>query len=208
MRIGIIGAGHVGGTLAQLLAKHGHEVMVANSRGPQTLHGLVDRISGEVSAGTAAEAAEFGDVVVTSVPFGRYPELPTGGLADKTVVDTTNYYPERDGHYPDLDQGSTTSSELVQAHLAGAHLVKAFNTMYWEHLRDYGRQSSAQFRYALPVSGDDDQAKRTVQDLVEQLGFEPVDTGTLADGGRRQQPGSPIYGADLSGDELRSRIRH
>jgi predicted dinucleotide-binding enzyme len=208
MRIGIIGAGHVGGTLAQLLAKHGHEVMVANSRGPQTLHGLVDRISGEVSAGTAAEAAEFGDVVVTSVPFGRYPELPTGGLVDKTVVDTTNYYPERDGHYPDLDQGSTTSSELVQAHLAGAHLVKAFNTMYWEHLRDYGRQSSAQFRYALPVSGDDDQAKRTVQDLVEQLGFEPVDTGTLADGGRRQQPGSPIYGADLSGDELRSRIRH
>ncbi|GAB2930137.1 NAD(P)-binding domain-containing protein [Micromonospora polyrhachis] len=207
MRIGIIGAGHVGGTLARLLAKHGHEILIANSRGPQTLVDLVDDLVGAGGrAVTAEEAAQGGDLVIVSVPFGRYAELPVAGTADKTVIDTTNYYPERDGHLPELDRDETTSSELVQAHLRDAYVIKTFNTMYWEHLRDFGRQSSAQFRYALPVSGDDERAKRTVFDLVELLGFDPVDVGMLATGGRRQQPGTPVYGADLTAAQLRDRL--
>ncbi|MGW0432276.1 NADPH-dependent F420 reductase [Micromonospora sp. NPDC003197] len=207
MRIGIIGAGHVGGTLARLLAKHGHEILIANSRGPQTLVDLVDDLVGAGGwAVTAEEAAYGGDLVIVSVPFGRYAELPVAGTAGKIVIDTSNYYPERDGHFPELDQDRTTSSELVQAHLRDARVVKTFNTMYWDHLRDFGRQSSAQFRYALPVSGDDDRTKRTVFDLIEQIGFDPVDAGTLASGGRRQQPGTPAYGADLTAAQLRDRM--
>jgi predicted dinucleotide-binding enzyme len=124
----------------------------------------------------------------------------------KTVIDTCNYYPERDGHFPELDQDRTTSSEMLQAHLRNAQVVKAFNTMRWDHLRDYGRQSSAMHRYALPVSGDNAGSKRQVLDLIEQIGFEPVDIGDLANGGRRQQPGSPIHGVDLTAEELRARL--
>ncbi|MBF9132775.1 NADPH-dependent F420 reductase [Plantactinospora sp. S1510] len=205
MRIGIVGSGHVGGTLARLFGKAGHEVAVANSRGPETLRGLVDELDGQVRAATVEEAARFGDVVVVAVPFGRYAGLPADPLSGKIVIDAGNYYPERDGHYPELDEDRTTSSELLQRHLGGARVVKAFNTMRWDHLREYGRQSSAMQRYGMPVSGDDVDAKRRVSDLIEQIGFEPVDAGGLADG-RRQQPGSPIYGADLTGGELHERL--
>lgn len=205
MRIGIVGGGRVGGTLARLFSKAGHEVTVANSRGPETLRGLADELGGQVHAATADEAARFGDMVVMSVPFGRYTELPVEPVAGKTVIDTGNYYPDRDGHYPELDQDRTTSSELLQRHLDGARVVKAFNTMRWDHLREYGRQSSAMQRYGIPVSGDDVGAKRRVADLIEQVGFEPVDAGSLAEG-RRQQPGSAVYLADLSGADLHSRL--
>jgi hypothetical protein len=206
MRIGIIGAGRIGATLARRFAAAGHDIAIANSRKPHTLRDLANELGDRVHPVLAEEAARSGDLVVVSVPFGRYTELPTEGLAGKTVIDTCNYYPERDGNYPELDQDRTTSSELIQDHLRGAHVVKAFNTMRWDHLRDYGRQSSAQRRYALPLSGDDVGAKRKVQDLIELLGFEPVDLGGLASGGRRQQPGSPVYLADLTGDELRARV--
>jgi len=205
VRIGILGGGRVGGTLARLFSKAGHDVTVANSRGPETLRGLTEELGGRVWAGTAEEAAGYGDVVVVSVPFGRYTELPVDPLAGKTVIDTGNYYPDRDGHYPELDQDRTTSSELLQRHLGGARVVKAFNTMRWDHLREYGRQSSAMRRYGMPVSGDDVGAKRRVSDLIEQVGFEPVDAGSLAEG-RRQQPGSPVYLADLDGEELHARL--
>ncbi|MFY1673510.1 NADPH-dependent F420 reductase [Plantactinospora sp. WMMB334] len=205
MRIGIVGTGHVGGTLARLFSRAGHEVAVANSRGPDTLRGFAEEVGDRVRPATAEEAARFGEVVVVSVPVGRYGQLPAAPMAGKTVIDTGNYYPERDGNDPDLDQDRTTSSELLQQHLPEASVVKAFNTMRWEHLGEYGRQSSAQRRYGIPVSGDDVDAKRRVFDLIEQVGFEPVDAGRLAEG-RRHQPGTPVYLADLSGAELHSRL--
>jgi hypothetical protein len=122
------------------------------------------------------------------------------------VVDCTNYFPERDGHIAELDEDRTTSTELVAAQLPGARVVKAFNTMSAEHVHDYRHCGGPELLYGIPVSGDDDQAKRAVMDLVEQLGFDPVDTGGLAYGGREQQPDSPIFLADLPADELRARL--
>ncbi len=206
MRIGIIGSGHIGGTLARLLAGDGHEVTVANSRAPETLSGLVDQLGERGRAGTPDEAAEFGDVVVVSIPFGRYTQLPAERLAGKVVVDTNNYYPQRDGHIAELDEGRTSSSELLARHLPGARVVKAFNTMYWERLRDQGRPAGGGERLAIPVAGDDAEAKRVVAGLIDGIGFDPVDTGGLADGGRRQQPGSPVYNAPLTGEQLRQRL--
>jgi predicted dinucleotide-binding enzyme len=202
MHIGIIGAGDVGSTLARRLAKGGHEIAIANSRGPETLKELVGELGHRAHAVPPSEAARFGDVVIVSVPFGRHDELPTAELRGKTVIDTSNYHPERDGNYPDLDQDRTTSSELVQDRLRGAHVVKSLNTMPADQLRDHARQSSAQLRYGMPLAGDDPQAKRAAADLVEQLGFEPVDAGDLATGGRKQQPGGPAHQAELPADEL------
>lgn len=206
MRIGIIGAGRVGGTLAQQLTRAGNEVAIANSRGPDTLRQVESRLGEHGRAVTAAQAAAFGDVVVVSIPFGRYTELPVAGAAGKTVVDASNYDPERDGHIAELDDDSTTSSELLQQHLAQAHVVKAFNAMRWDHLRDYGHTGGALTRYGIPISGDDPKAKRDVEDLVEQLGFEPVDAGDLAHGGRKHQPGTPLFTADLDASDLHARL--
>jgi 8-hydroxy-5-deazaflavin:NADPH oxidoreductase len=206
MRIGIIGAGHIGGTLAKLFVGAGHDVAVSNSRGPQTLQNLVSGLGDHAQAMTAQDAARYGDMVVVSVPFGRYLELPTDGLAGKVVIDTNNYYPARDGHFPELDSDRTTSSELLQAHLPGARVVKAFNAIYWETLRDLGRPSGDPHRIAIPISGNDEEAKRTVAALIDQIGFDAVDAGNLAEGGRKHQPGTPIYIAELGSGELRSRL--
>lgn len=205
MRIGIIGCGRIGGTLARHFSAADHEVAVSNSRDPASLAPLAEALPG-VHPATPAEAARFGQVVVVSIPFGRYRELSSAELAGKTVIDTTNYLPERDGHYLDLDAGRVTSSELIQRHLPAAHVVKAFNTMRWDHLRDYGHEAGALERYGIPVSGDDDGAKWTVLDLIEQIGFQPVDVGDLAHGGRRHQPGTPVFLADLTAGELRDRL--
>ncbi|ASW56875.1 NADPH-dependent F420 reductase [Plantactinospora sp. KBS50] len=185
MRIGVIGGGRIGGTLARHFAVAGHEVAVANSRDPGTLAAVTDGLDA-VHAVTVPAAATFGPVVVLSIPFGRYRELPPALLADRIVIDTTNYLPDRDGPMPELAGGRTGSSELLQRDLPDSRVVKAFNTMRWDHLRDYGHEAGALERYGMPVSGNDDRAKRTVLDLVEQLGFQPVDLGTCgtAAGGR------------------------
>ena len=206
MRIGIIGTGRIGGTLARHFVRLGHEVAVSNSRGPETLADFVAELGSTAHATTAAEAAAFGDLVVVSVPFGRYTELPTDGLDGKVVIDTNNYYPNRDGHFADLDDGRTTSSEMLQAHIPNARVVKAFNGINWEHLRDYGRPAIDPDRIGIPISGDDPQAKRVVGDLIDAIGFDPVDAGMLAAGGRKHQPGTPPYGADLKTPELRARL--
>jgi predicted dinucleotide-binding enzyme/predicted MFS family arabinose efflux permease len=206
MKIGIIGTGHIGGTLARAFVRAGHEVAISNSRAPATLDALADELGARARAVTAAEAAEFGDVVVVSVPFGRYRELPTESVDGKVVIDTNNYYPQRDGHFDQLDSDRTTSSELLQAHLPGACVVKAFNAIRWDHLRDGGRPAGDPERVGIPMSGDDVGAKRIVAELIEQIGFDPVDAGTLAAGGRKHQPGSPIYIADLRSRELRARL--
>jgi 8-hydroxy-5-deazaflavin:NADPH oxidoreductase len=206
MRIGIIGAGHIGGTLAGLFARAGHEVAVSNSRGPATLKDVVAGLGERARAMTADEAARFGDVVVVSVPFGRYRELPTDGVAGKVVMDTNNYYPRRDGQVEELDSDRTTSSELLQAHLSGARVVKAFNAIYWNSLRDRGRPSGDPRRIGIPISGDDEDAKRTVAGLIDQIGFDAVDAGTLAQGGRKHQAGGSVYGEELTTGELRARL--
>jgi hypothetical protein len=206
MRIGIIGAGHIGGTLARHFVAAGHDVAVSNSRGPDTLQAVVEELGPRGQALTAAEAARFGDVVVVSVPFGRNRELPTEGLAGKVVIDTNNYYPQRDGHFEELDTDRTTSSELLQAHLPGARVVKAFNAILWSRLRDDGRPAGDSERVGIPISGDDEDAKRTVAELIDQIGFDAVDAGTLAEGGRKHQPGSPAYTEGLHTGELRARL--
>ncbi len=205
MRIGIIGAGHIGGTLARLFTRAGHEVAVSNSRGPDTLRGLVAELGDRARAATPAEAARFGEVVVVAIPFGRYRELPADALAGKIVIDTNNYFPQRDGNIPELAAGRATSSELLQRHLSGARLVKAFNAIRWDHLRDLGRPAGAPDRIAIPIAGDDAEAKAVVGKLIDQLGFDPVDAGGLAEG-RRFQPGTPLFVTDLPAGEVRRRL--
>lgn len=202
MRIGIIGAGKIGGTLAKLLADAGHQVMVSNSRSPETLAQLITDIGHGALAGTPAEAAAFGDLVVVSVPFGRYRELPTEGFSGKTVIDTNNYYPNRDGQFSELDSDRTTVSELLQQHLSGSRVVKAFNGIGWERLRDAGRPVGALDRGGIPISGGDAQAKSVVAALIDEIGFDAVDAGSLATGGRRHQPGTAVYGKTLTASEI------
>jgi predicted dinucleotide-binding enzyme len=203
MRIGIVGSGHIGGTLARRFVEAGHEVAVSNSRGPETLSDVVADLGPAARALSAEEAERFGDVVVVSVPFGRYQEVPRDGVAGKVVIDTNNYYPERDGHYEELDSDRTTSSELLQQHLGDARVVKAFNAIVWSHLGNLGRPAGSPTRIALPISGDDADAKRVVAELIDELGFDAVDAGTLAAGGRKHQPGTASYTSDLPADELR-----
>ena len=206
MKIGIIGAGHIGATLARLFVGVDHQLAIANSRGPDTLEELVAELGKRAQATTAADAARFGDLDVVSVPFGRYREVVPDGFGGKVVIDTNNYYPQRDGHFEELDSDRITSSELLQQHLPDARVVKAFNAIYWEHLRDYGRLAGDPARIGIPISGDDEHAKRTVAELIDQIGFDAVDAGTLADGGRKHQPGSPVYAADLPTSELRASL--
>jgi predicted dinucleotide-binding enzyme len=206
MRIGIIGVGNIGGTLAGHFVRGGHEVAVSNSRGPDTLKDMVAELGQRARAMTAEDAAAFGDVVVVSVPFGRYRELPSDGFARKVVIDTNNYYPARDGRFDELDADRTISSELLQTHLSGSRVVKAFNAISWNSLRDLGRPSGDPRRIGIPISGDDQEAKRTVAELIDQIGFDPVDAGTLAEGGRKHQPGGIAYTGGLSTGELRARL--
>jgi 8-hydroxy-5-deazaflavin:NADPH oxidoreductase len=203
VRIGLIGAGKIGGTLARLFVAQGHEVAVSNSRGPETLSELVAEIGPAARAVTPAEAAEFGDVVVVSVPLGRYQEVPTAGMAGKPVIDTNNYYPQRDGHISPLDDDSTTSAELLAKHLPDAHVVKAFNQIRWTNLGADGKPAGTPGRTGIPIAGDDPEAKRVVMDLVDQIGFDAVDTGPLASG-RLFQPNTSLYVANVTAEKIRA----
>jgi predicted dinucleotide-binding enzyme len=202
MTIGLIGSGHIGAAVARLAVDRGHDVVLSNSRGPETLADLVAELGPQARAATAAEAAAAGDLVVVTIPFGRYLEVPVEPLAGKVVADTNNYYWERDGRYPDVDAETTTSSELLAAHLPDSHVVKAFNTIYFEDLLNAGLPAGTPGRRALPISGDDAAAKKAVADLIESFGFEVVDAGALAEG-RRFQRDKPAYGAKVGADELR-----
>ncbi len=201
MRIGFIGAGNIGGTLAERLAGAGHEVALSNSRGPETLSDLVAGIGERARAVTREEAAEFGEVVVVSTPLKAYRDVPAGPLAGKVVIDTNNYYPGRDGHFEQLDRDEATSSELLAEHLGDARVVKAFNAMVAANLRDLARSGDEQ-RVAIPIAGDDEAAKTTVAALIDEIGFDAVDMGQLS-AGRAFQPDTPPYGVPMSADDLR-----
>ena len=204
MNIGIIGAGHIGSALALRLGSLGHSVCIANSRGPETL-AEVARKTGAKPV-TVQEAARHGDLIVVTIPLKNIPQLPkdlfSGIAADVPVIDTSNYYPMlRDGQIPELETGDLTESEWVQQHL-GRPVVKVFNNIYADHLQNKGLPAGTPGRISLPVAGDDAAAKKKVMLLVEQLGFDAVDDGSLHESWR-QQPGTPCYGTDLPADKLR-----
>jgi predicted dinucleotide-binding enzyme len=206
MDIGVIGTGRIGSTLAGGFARAGHRVAIANSHGPQSLRELELELGDRCTATTPEDAVRRSDVVVLALPFGHFGDFPGSAADGKTVIDATNYDPRRDGHFPHLDDGTETSSELIQHWLDHAHVVKAFNAMRWDHLRDYGHEGGATHRYGIAVSGDAGPAKRQVFDLIEELGYEPVDAGNLAEGGRKHQPGTDVFLADLWAEDLRSRV--
>ena len=197
MDIGIIGSGNIGANAARLFAQAGHDLAVSNSRGPESLEPLVDEIGSNARAATTAEAAGFGEVVLVAIPFFARDTLPAKELNGKIVIDATNYYPGRDG---EIDFDGLTSSELLARSIPGARFVKAFSTMYYETLANEGRPRSED-RLVLFISGDDEEAKAAVSGLIEEIGFAPVDTGSLKDGGRKQQPGSPIYNEPMAANE-------
>jgi 8-hydroxy-5-deazaflavin:NADPH oxidoreductase len=206
MRIGVIGGGHIGATAAGLFVAAGHDVAIARARGPEGLAGLVEELGERARAATVEDAAAFGELALVAIPFGRFRELPAAPLAGRIVIDAMNYYPNRDGHIDELDRDATTSSELLAAHLPGARVVKAFNTMNWQVLRDRGARERGDERLAVFVAGDDREAKDRVFQLIEEVWFAPVDTGGLGDGGRRQQPGSPIYGEPITAGEAKEAL--
>lgn len=200
MKIGILGAGHIGQALARLLAQAGHDVGLSNSRGPETLRDLTERLSHGIKAFSNEDAARFGDLVIETVPFGRYAELPTVQLTGKIVIDTANYYPQRDGP---VDLGGLSESAFMASHLGGARVVKAFNTIHAAHLETQGDVGKPlDERRAIPVASDDAEAKAVVSKLIEAIGFAPVDNGDL-EHSRSQQPGTPVYGQDLTAREAR-----
>lgn len=205
MRIGLIGSGRIGGTLARLAVDHGHEVILSNSRGPESLAELAAALGSRATAGTVADAAVGGDLVVITVPLHVYATVPADLLYGKTVIDTNNYYPERDGHFTELDDGSTTSSELLADHLEGSFVVKAFNTIYFEDLATQGMPSGSPNRRALPIAGDDANAKASVASLIDGFGFDVVDVGPLASG-RLFQPGTPAYNVRMNAEQLRAAL--
>ncbi len=200
MRIGIIGAGNIGATLAQLLVNVGHEVTISNSRGPDTLRDLLRTLGSNAHAATVAEAAAFGDGVIEAIPFGRYRDLPADHLAGKIVVTASNYYPQRDGM---IDVGGRAQSELIAAQLPGARVVKAFNTIWSEHLKRQGDPTKPlDERRVIFLAGDDADAK-VVAGLITEIGFGPLDVGSLHDS-TKQEPDTPIYNRDFTVAEARA----
>jgi predicted dinucleotide-binding enzyme len=192
--VGLIGSGHIGGTVARLAVAAGYDVVLSNSRGPQTLKDLVEELGPGARAATPAEAAAAGDLVVVSIPLRAYRDVPVEPLAGKVVGDTNNYYWQRDGHIAALDDGSTTSSELLQEHLPPARVVKVFNNIFFKHLASLARPVGAPDRSALPIAGDDADAKAAVAAFLDAIGFDSVDAGALGAGGRLFQPDTPAYG--------------
>jgi predicted dinucleotide-binding enzyme len=192
--LGLIGSGNIGSTVARLAAAAGWSVVLSNSRSPSTLDDLVSEIGPLARAATPAEAAAAGDLVLVSIPVRAIPAVPAAPLAGKVVMDTDNYYPQRDGQIPELDDDSHTVNELLADHLGTAHVVKVFNNIHFRHLAALARPAGAADRSALAVAGDDAQAKAAVMAFVEQIGYDAVDAGPLAEGGRRFQTGSRGYG--------------
>jgi 8-hydroxy-5-deazaflavin:NADPH oxidoreductase len=200
--IGIIGAGHIGSQVARLAVASGYNVVISNSRGPETLTALVAELGPHARAATALEAAEAGDIIGVSIPLKNYRMVPVEPLAGKIVIDTNNYYPGRDGHIPELDNESTTTAELLAAHLPASRVVKAFNHIHAAELTTHGQPAGTRGRRALAIAGDDDGAKAVVTHLLDQFGFDTVDAGPLKEGWRIQRD-TPGYGPRRNAEELR-----
>jgi predicted dinucleotide-binding enzyme len=205
MKIGVIGAGNIGTALIKRFTAVGHEVSVANSRGPASLEELA-RSTG-AHAVKVDEAANEAEVVVVTIPLHRVPELPAGFLQGAAkgaaVIDTSNYYPQRDGRIDEIVNGMPESRWVCEQ--IGHQVIKVFNTIYAQHLLELGRPKATPGRIALPVAGDDEAAKAVVMQLVDEIGFDPVDAGSLEESWR-QQPGSPVYAKDLDAKATRAAL--
>ncbi|MGN6131005.1 MAG: NADPH-dependent F420 reductase [Nocardioidaceae bacterium] len=196
---GFIGSGNIGSTVARLAVAAGHDVVMSNSRGPATLAGLVDERGPRARAATAADAATAGDVVVVTIPLRNRHDIPTEELRGKVVIDTMNYYPQRDGEIPELDDESTTTSELLQVQLPESKVVKAFNNIFFGHLAALARPAGSPERSALAIAGDDPDAKRLVTRLLDEIGYDTVDLGALSEGWRTQRD-TAAYGTMYAAD--------
>ena len=196
--IGFSGSGNIGSTVAKLAVDAGHDVDLSNSRGPETLQDLVTELGPHARAGTTQEAASA-DVVVVSVPLKAADQIPPESLRGKIVIDTCNYYPQRDGHVAELDAESTTTSELVQRHLSGSTVVKGFSNINYLHLRSLARPSGSPERTTLPVAGDDAEAKAHVTAFLDSIGYDAYDAGPLAEGWRFQRD-TPAYAGLYNSD--------
>jgi predicted dinucleotide-binding enzyme len=201
--IGFIGAGKIGGQLARLAVAHGFDVVLSNSRGPETLGELVAELGDRAKAGTPVEAAALGDIVVVTMPLSGIESVPVAPLTGKVVIDTGNYYPERFGHIAELDDESLTTGELLQRHLPESRVVKAFNTIEWRSLTAHATPAGTPGRRALPIAGDDEEARAIVARLLDAFGFDAVDAGPLAEGWRFQRD-TPGYVTRRTADEVRS----
>lgn len=202
MNIGILGAGNIGSTTARLFATAGHSVAISHSKGPESLASLVSSLGPRVRAVTTEDAVKFGEVVLLAVPWGRRAELPPAQLFEnKIVIDAINPF----GPNGPIDLGNTTSSEEILKQIPGARLVKAFNTLNFQILGT-GSRPANQDRLVLFVAGDDTEAKEVVARLIEDIGFATVDTGFLHEGGRIQQPGSPIFNVPMTVQEAKQRL--
>ena len=191
--IGLIGSGMIGGTVARLAVRAGHDVVLSNRRGPDTLAELVAELGPRAQAATPVEAAEAADLVVVTVPLKAYLQVPVEPLRGKTVIDTNNYYPQRDGHIEALDEESTTVSELLQAHLPEVQVVKALNNISSVHLGELGRPTGDPERSVLAIAGDDPAAKEAASAFLDSIGYDTLDVGPLAEGWRYQRD-TPAYG--------------
>jgi len=200
--MGLIGAGHIGSQLARLAVANGYDVVLSNSRGPETLEPLVHELGPRARAATASEAATAGDIVVVTIPLKAIGTVPVTPLKGKVVIDTNNYYPQRDGHIAELDNESTTTAELLQRHLPESKVVKAFNHIYAAELTTHGQSKGTPNRRALVIAGDDAAAKRTVAEMIDRFGFDAVDAGPLKEGWRIQRD-TPGYGPRRTAEELR-----
>jgi predicted dinucleotide-binding enzyme len=190
--IGVIGTGMIGGQVANLAIAAGLNVIISNSRGPGTLADLVAELGERARAATPAEAAREADLVVASIPFAAYTKLPAEALSGKIVVDTMNFYPERDGDMPEVKTDTIATSELVQRHLAHSHVVRALNTIDWVRLFKRARPAGTPDRSALPIAGDNADAKAAVARFLDAIGYDAVDMGPL-DESWRSEPTMPVY---------------
>ena len=193
VRIAVIGPGKIGATVATGLARAGHTVAIAGSRSPAELEALA-RTLGVAESGSVTHCVERSDVVVVSIPFGRHVSLPAAPFTGRVVIDAMNYWVSRDGADQRLESGDVTSSELLQAYLSEAKVVKGLNTMKWETLRDGGRRKGDPKRLIIPLSGDDSGAVCDAAELVDDLGFDSVNVGPLRTGGLLQQPEGRLHG--------------
>jgi predicted dinucleotide-binding enzyme len=205
MKIGIVGAGMIGATMARLFVKAGHEVAISNSRGPESLAPLISELGAQAQAMTGADAARWAEVVVLAVPFRTPGALPPpDAVAAKIVIDAMNPYADDGGM---IDLGATTSSEETSKRLPEARLVKAFNTIWHKHLAERGRLDlPADDRHAIFVASDDELAKRVVMKLIDDIGFGAVDNGPLVEGGKRQQPGTRVYNQPMTARAAREAL--
>jgi predicted dinucleotide-binding enzyme len=199
--IGFIGSGNIGSQVARKAIENGYDVVMSNSRGPETLADLIAELGPKATAATAAEAGAAGDVVVVTVPLKNYRQVPVKPLAGKIVIDTNNYYFEREGHIAELDDGTTTVSSLLQEHLPTSRVAKAFNAIRFDHITTEGTPAGTPNRRALATASDFEDAAAFVTKLYDEFGFDTVNIGPLSESWRVDR-GRPAYGAEVNREEL------